>query len=607
MLSICPNCQAKLKVPDQMENQKGKCPKCQKIFVITKCDVVAEAKTNANEKESIVVPVEKKSQPVKPSVTSEVSQVIEPNLQDLEISPRIIQTNVVVNQAVAPSNSLGIASLVVAIMSYFMCWLPGIGLIISGLAVLLGLGGLFMALKRKGTGVGYSIAGVVLAAMSLIITFVWSSAVFQAVDKVANASNKANANIAKPVNENIDVQNQEPKKQNLPPNEQAKKNEGQNNLIDASKEFAKFHNIEVKIKSVNIDFVTGKSFRDFTSKEKLLKIVLSVNNLNPNKKVDFDGWGDNDLSLSENMPSLNDNFGNSYKTIGFGLSSKVDGQIGSEALYPNKPVSDMIVFEVPLKTVDFLVLDLPAKNLKLDGRIRFKIPSSMIDLDVKKAQEKNEILKKKDEQEREKQMLAMKQAEAEAEKAKQKAMADIAIDEADRKKKFEEKGLTYYPLPRTFYEGRTADQWYQLAIKIQLEPSSSGQLGPAAFSLSPNVVRTNNEKNFQEAINSLMILKDEGVPFLLEALQKQTTTQGRAFYLQAIKGELVHPNDIPVIIGSLAANKNQIQTRMIALRTLAKNPGSKKHYEKIRGMVADLFPNNNVKVEVAELLKAIAK
>ena len=591
MLAICPSCQAKLKVPDQMENQKGKCPKCQNMFVITKCDL-EEVVPTYKEKETHIGPVKKNIKPIKVNATSEV---VEPNFQDLEITPRIIQTNVVVNQDVAPSNSLGIASLVVAIMSYFLCWLPGIGVIISGLGVFLGLGGFIVALNRKGAGVGFSIAGLVLAAISLVLTFCWSSAVFQTAEVFSNANKKANENIAMVENQNSTAPQNDAQKNEVP----NKNNEIQNDLIDASKGPAKFQNIEVKLKSVNIDYVTGANIREFSSNEKLLKIVINIINLNPNKKVDYDGWGRNQISIGKTNATLTDNFGNFYKKVHFGLISTIDGQIKAEAVYPNKPITDLIVFEVPLGTVEYLVLDLPAENLGLEGRIKFKIPKDMINLEIKKnqenlliqkqkAEEAKEKMEKEAEQEKEKQMLAKKQADLEAEKAKQKAIADIAIDEAERKKKFDEKGLTYYPLPRTIQEGKTADQWYQEAIKLQTDP-------------------LNNQKKIQDAINALIGLKEEGIPFLLEALQNQTTTQGRALYLQALKGELIHSNDIPVIIGSLTSNKNLIQTRMIALRILAKNPSSKKYYEKIRTMVADLFPNNNVKVELTELLKTIGK
>jgi|694.fasta_scaffold62397_3 hypothetical protein len=165
----------------------------------------------------------------------------------------------------------------------------------------------------------------------------------------------------------------------------------------------------------------------------------------------------------------------------------------------------------------------------------------MINLEIKKAQEdlakankdaleQREKRKIEMEEANAKEMLAKKQAVIESEKAKQKAIAameekekkekaDIAADEADRKKKFDEKGQTYYPLPRTVYEGKTADQWYQLTISLQLDPSQLNQPPVGLINRRPGFQPVDNQKKFQEAINSLMALKEEGTPFLLEALQ----------------------------------------------------------------------------------------
>jgi hypothetical protein len=77
-------------------------------------------------------------------------------------------------------------------------------------------------------------------------------------------------------------------------------------------------------------------------------------------------------------PTLTDNFGNGYKQVNFGLGSRVDGQVHSESIYPGKAISDLLVFEKPLDTAQYLLLELPAKNFGGQGRLRFKIPKSMI-------------------------------------------------------------------------------------------------------------------------------------------------------------------------------------------------------------------------------------
>ena len=75
---------------------------------------------------------------------------------------------------------------------------------------------------------------------------------------------------------------------------------------------------------------------------------------------------------------LTDNFKNTYKRVNFGLLAEVKGQIKSESIYPGKTVNDLLVFEVPLKNVQYLRLELPAENIGGSGKLRFQIPQSKI-------------------------------------------------------------------------------------------------------------------------------------------------------------------------------------------------------------------------------------
>jgi hypothetical protein len=93
------------------------------------------------------------------------------------------------------------------------------------------------------------------------------------------------------------------------------------------------------------------------SKDDLLMVKLKLLNTNPTKKVEYHSWAGAEFSLGRDYATLKDNFGNSYKQIGFGIGSSPVGSVeGSEALYPNKPVTDVLVFEVPLAAATYLVL-----------------------------------------------------------------------------------------------------------------------------------------------------------------------------------------------------------------------------------------------------------
>jgi hypothetical protein len=93
----------------------------------------------------------------------------------------------IVQQPSRAAQSSGIAALVVGVLSFFVCWIPFLGVAVSGLGLLLGFGGLVLALVRRDSGVGYSIAGCGLSAISLVICLVWTLALSSTFAAVSNA------------------------------------------------------------------------------------------------------------------------------------------------------------------------------------------------------------------------------------------------------------------------------------------------------------------------------------------------------------------------------------------------------------------------------------
>jgi hypothetical protein len=126
---------------------------------------------------------------------------------------------------------------------------------------------------------------------------------------------------------------------------------------------------------VPLETITGNS----RSKDNLLMVKLELLNTNPNKKVEYHSWSGKDISFDRDFATLRDNFDNSYKRISFGLGSHPVGAVErSESIYPNKSVTDVLVFELPLETIEYLRLELPAKNFGGTGMLRLQIPRSMI-------------------------------------------------------------------------------------------------------------------------------------------------------------------------------------------------------------------------------------
>jgi hypothetical protein len=115
------------------------------------------------------------------------------------------------------------------------------------------------------------------------------------------------------------------------------------------------------------------------SKDALLMVRLELLNTNPTKKVEYHTWSGRSISFERDYATLKDNFGNSYRRIGFGLGTYPVGAVERfESIYPNKPVTEVLVFEVPLDTATYLDLELPATNIGSTGMIRFRIPMKSV-------------------------------------------------------------------------------------------------------------------------------------------------------------------------------------------------------------------------------------
>jgi hypothetical protein len=295
-----------------------------------------------------------------------------------------VSNTIIVHSPSASAHSLGIASLVVGVLSFLLCWIPFVGIAVSSLGLFLGLVGLVVAIIRRGSGSGFSIAGSVLSALSLAMCLAWTAGLIgalQAVDSTltkqshtnqravpeANPSNSATRN---PENATLPDAKQPP----VPP----AKSEPE--WVDASRFAVQQGALQIRVARVVIGPVPLKTLTgDSISQDDLLMIKLELLNTNPTKKVDYQTWSGRDISLDRDFATLEDNFGNSYKRISFGLASYPVGAVErSESIYPNKVVTDVLVFEVPLQTIDYLRLELPATNFGGTGMLRFQIPKTMI-------------------------------------------------------------------------------------------------------------------------------------------------------------------------------------------------------------------------------------
>jgi hypothetical protein len=141
--------------------------------------------------------------------------------------------------------------------------------------------------------------------------------------------------------------------------------------------------IQVEIGNAHVDNVilVKSSGEKVLSGETHLAIVLSLTNVNQNKKVEYQGWTGKKYNFDRELDfaTIKDNFGNQYKRIDFGIFLSPFGSVSEEAaIYPGKSIIDVLVFQRPIETASYLDLELPAANYGGEGAIRFRIFTKLL-------------------------------------------------------------------------------------------------------------------------------------------------------------------------------------------------------------------------------------
>jgi len=103
-----------------------------------------------------------------------------------------------------------------------------------------------------------------------------------------------------------------------------------------------------------------------------LTITVNVQNLSSTKKIDFRTWHGSGFSVDRDNATLTDNYQNEYKMFQDTTTPE------SHPIYPGDWFQEDLNFEPPVNNIQWLHLELPAKNFGGDGMIRFEIPASGI-------------------------------------------------------------------------------------------------------------------------------------------------------------------------------------------------------------------------------------
>jgi hypothetical protein len=167
-------------------------------------------------------------------------------------------------------------------------------------------------------------------------------------------------------------QQQAVKKDEGPKAEQPKPTPKQETLPDLSKVGIKQGDVTVTVLSASIGKVNLRSFSSGQSKEDLFQVAVRITNNHKTRRLDYHGWAQ---TFGSDNASLQDEHGNRYKLIDFGLATRIEGGVGSATINPGESVTDVLVFEKPLAVATQLTLRLPLAAVQdQSGEIRGTVP-----------------------------------------------------------------------------------------------------------------------------------------------------------------------------------------------------------------------------------------
>ena len=116
-----------------------------------------------------------------------------------------------------------------------------------------------------------------------------------------------------------------------------------------------------------------------TSNDKLLGILVAVQNLSETQNLHYRSWGADASKMFGSSASVADNLGNKCKAIHFGKIDAIVGRKDNEYIRPGKGIVDILVFDVPIAKAKTLILSLPLKNVGGGrGTVQLRIPVKRI-------------------------------------------------------------------------------------------------------------------------------------------------------------------------------------------------------------------------------------
>jgi hypothetical protein len=253
----------------------------------------------------------------------------------------------------------GIAALAFGIMSCLCCWVPWLGLsaiLLAFIGLLFASAGIIMATRNRKSGFFFPISGNIVCVVALFIGFItgrFSKPGSLAVGQTEEMQQGSGLRVAG---------------KTLAGREWSRS-------LSVTQE-----NVQIVVVRANVGTVW---YRDAVNQPQsagqCLTIGLGVANVSDTKKVDFETWRGAEFGIGRGAASLSDNYGNNYKRMNVTPAPNLlDPARDTASIRPTERFYDPVVFEVPVRTIKWLHLELPAENFGGRGMLRFEIPANAI-------------------------------------------------------------------------------------------------------------------------------------------------------------------------------------------------------------------------------------
>jgi hypothetical protein len=346
----CPYCRLKVKkVPDQRLGGSMECVRCHKSFMLEPMEgSPPQAETDSTGVASAIPPL---------TVKSLVKEIPEEQPVPSEQAAASVPER-------RPANYPGLASFVLACFAVCAGAVLHVGTVTFGLgiaALLLGIAGLVYPMPKRSrpilpaAGIAVSLSAILVAVFLprwAGLSPVWNRSRPLEIDREAVIALTGRGG-ARPT---------------------AK---GETTWVDASKDALLHRDVRLRVRSAVVgpaDFepLVGQK----PPQERCLMIGLRITNAGIMRKIPYRNWGT--APVSQDRPLLRDNQGKEYAEKTFPPGWIVKGRATSAILAPGKGIDDVLVFEAPPPTVDYLRLELPGAAAGVDGQLHLEIPRQMI-------------------------------------------------------------------------------------------------------------------------------------------------------------------------------------------------------------------------------------